>query len=94
VGERLGGLDAQPEVLVVEQGGEQVRHRGRGGGAQHLERLAGAVAGVEVGRAEHFDQRGHRFVALAAADGHGGAFADGGRPTAETLEQLLGARLS
>ena len=91
LGQRLGGLDSQPEIVVPE-GVLQGRHCRGGGAFQHREGLAGAVAGFEARGLEHLQQGGNRGC-LAAGERHRGPLADGRRPTAEAGQEFLLAQL-
>ena len=88
---RFGGEALHPGVGIFE-GGAQLRGRGIGAFAESFEGLARAVAGIRVGAGEHLQQHG-QVIALALAQYGGGAFADKGRPTRESGQELLVAAL-
>ena len=88
--ECVRGLDAEPEVFV-QQGLPEGLDGGGAPSAEEGQRLAGAVAGVEVGRSLHLDQ-GRDGDILPAAQGHGCPLAHDGRPALKAFHELRNAQ--
>ena len=84
--ERVGGLDAEPEVAVRQQLPQRL-HGGRTANAQRGDRLTRAVTRFEARRFQQFQQRGNGNP-LASSERQRRPLPNDRRPTAEAPEQL------